>query len=57
MRGYQLVEMNEPEKVENTPCVLAITNQMRSNGEVMGDTEVVDMILILQVKSSCLWTK
>lgn len=45
-RDFELLEMKETEKVEEYfTRVLAITNQMRSNGEEMPDQKVVEKIL------------
>lgn len=45
-RDFELLEMSATEKVEDYfKRVLAITNQMRSNGEVMSDSKVVEKIL------------
>lgn len=45
-RDFELLEMKESENVEEYfTRVLAITNQMRSNGEVMNDSKVVEKIL------------
>lgn len=45
-RDFELLEMKESETVEEYfRRVLAITNQMRSNGEVMTDSKVVEKIL------------
>lgn len=45
-RDFELLEIKESECVdEYFKCVLAITNQMRSNGEVMSNTKVVEKIL------------
>ena len=45
-RDFELLEMNEAESVEEYfTRVLSVTNQMRSNGEVMMDSKVVEKIL------------
>lgn len=45
-RDFELLEMKDSEKVEEYfTRVLAITNQMRSNGEEMPDLKVVEKIL------------
>ena len=45
-RDFELLEMKDAEKVEEYfTRVLAITNQMRSNGEEMPDVNVVEKIL------------
>ena len=45
-RDFELLEMNETESVEEYfTRVLSVTNQMRSNGEVMMDSKVVEKIL------------
>uniref|UniRef100_A0A0D2ZYW2 Retrovirus-related Pol polyprotein from transposon TNT 1-94 n=1 Tax=Brassica oleracea var. oleracea TaxID=109376 RepID=A0A0D2ZYW2_BRAOL len=45
-RDFELLEMKDDEKVEEYfTRVLAVTNQMRSNGEVLEDTKVVEKIL------------
>ena len=45
-RDFELLEMKDSEKVEEYfKRVLAITNQMRSNGEEMPDLKVVEKIL------------
>lgn len=45
-RDFEVLEMKESENVEEYfTRVLAITNQMRSNGEVMADSKVVEKIL------------
>lgn len=45
-RDFEVLEMKETETIdEYFKRVLAITNQMRSNGEVMDDTKVVEKIL------------
>ena len=45
-RDFELLEMKDDEKVEEYfTRVLAVTNQMRSNGEVLEDMKVVEKIL------------
>lgn len=45
-RDFEVLEMKEPESIEEYfTRVLAITNQMRSNGETMTDSKVVEKIL------------
>lgn len=45
-RDFEVLEMKETETIEEYfKRVLAITNQMRSNGEVMDNTKVVEKIL------------
>lgn len=45
-RDFEVLEMKESEKVEEYfTRVLTITNQMRSNGEIMDDSKVVEKIL------------
>ncbi|KAG7547302.1 Reverse transcriptase RNA-dependent DNA polymerase [Arabidopsis suecica] len=45
-RDFEVLEMKESEKVEEYfTRVLAIANQMRSNGETMSDSKVVEKIL------------
>ncbi|CAA7062105.1 unnamed protein product [Microthlaspi erraticum] len=45
-RDFEVLEMSETEKVEEYfKRVLAITNQMRSNGESMDESKVVEKIL------------
>ena len=52
-RDFDLVEMNETECVEEYfTRVLSVTNQMRSNGEVMMDSKVVDMYIVVSIEES-----
>ena len=45
-RDFEVLEMKESENIEEYfTRVLAITNQMRSNGETLNDTKVVEKIL------------
>jgi hypothetical protein len=45
-RDFEILEMNESEKVEEYfKRVLTITNKMRSNGETMTESKVVEKIL------------
>ena len=45
-RDFEVLEMRESETVkEYFTRVLAVTNQMRSNGEIMNDSKVVEKIL------------
>lgn len=45
-RDFEILEMKESETVEEYfTRVLGVTNQMRSNGEVMNDAKVVEKIL------------
>lgn len=45
-RDFEVLEMKESESVkEYFTRVLAVTNQMRSNGEIMNDAKVVEKIL------------